>query len=499
MIELEFQVKDALFGAISSKAQRIQLPVRELFDAEFKASTLTGAGRLVVTATHLDAIDQVPNQKQGQFALHIKKDNRRQAEEFAGAVVRGIHSGPGPVKRPPPAAASSAKPWEKVFVMGIGAKNYRFPAESPLQKNDGHEPAGRHDALERPDALRNMRGPALGLLATGLLNALVAVALWISFMAGTMSWVGSLADDLPAAPSPDIVAQSAAESAGASTVVEVATAVEAQSDDQPSLLDYLVQFLDNFSIGTFVLSAAMAVLLIFASQRMLHLRDYQFCIFASVLAVIPLHSAAPLGIGFGIWALVMLSRPEIKRAFSSSAPVTQAATGPPDKNSPPEDRPLAESIRAPAIVLLKIFQVLLIVAVCLLFSFGLIMLITRLAGWFGTERDRPARIATGSSESISVVEEQIESYEERLEERIEEFMADDEMDQQAAAGVADQIEQEIDKEFDTLQQMIVEMKKSAKSGSEIRELNALAKQLEIYRDQHHEDLQKIDIDPPDAP
>jgi hypothetical protein len=48
---------------------------------------------------------------------------------------------------------------------------------------------------------------------------------------------------------------------------------------------------------------------------MLALRGYRWCLFASTLTAIPIHPGALLGIPFGIWALITISRPQIAQEF----------------------------------------------------------------------------------------------------------------------------------------------------------------------------------------
>jgi hypothetical protein len=64
-------------------------------------------------------------------------------------------------------------------------------------------------------------------------------------------------------------------------------------------------------------SLVINVLILIGALRMMSLRNYGLCMVAAVLAVIP--CTAPcccLGIAAGIWALVILTRPEVKQAFT---------------------------------------------------------------------------------------------------------------------------------------------------------------------------------------
>ncbi len=495
-MELEFDVRDDILGAVKSKPQRVTISVNELSDAEYKSAAFSGSGRLTITAAHLDAVNQVPNNQQGQFVLSITKDNRRQAEEFADAIVNAIRSGGGPVKRTSK-PRESKKPWTKVFVAGIGASELRSQLESALDPDDAETSAKRHAwPGGRDEAARNVRGPALGLLATGIINALIAVGLLISFIAGTISWVGSLADRGPAeAPAVSSVSLSTDGSTElASAVAESAFEADGQSTNAHSEFlpirwskNFFNVFRD-FSFGTFIFSAGMAVLLVFASLRMMQLKDYQFCVFAAVLAVIPLHGAAFLGIGFGIWALVMLNKPEVKEAFSISAQPSTAGQAPPAKGMTPAAQ-WAAAMQAPSMVFFHIFKVLLVVGMCLLFSFGLIYLIRTFVS-NGSDR---GEIRPEFRASVTEISERIDEYEQQFEERIDNYEST--ANQKIDSTAADHINEAIEKEYVVLQAEIDELKKSAGTTAEFNKLNSRAARLLRERNKLKSRIQEIEISP----
>ena len=65
-----------------------------------------------------------------------------------------------------------------------------------------------------------------------------------------------------------------------------------------------------------VVIAANCGFSIWAGWQMLKLRQYQACFLASILASIPgLSPCLCVGIPFGIWAIIALSRGEVKTAF----------------------------------------------------------------------------------------------------------------------------------------------------------------------------------------
>ena len=73
-----------------------------------------------------------------------------------------------------------------------------------------------------------------------------------------------------------------------------------------------------------LLDIAWAFAVFLGAQRMQKLRTYPFAMTASILAMIPLSGCVCgacafvpwlVSIGFGIWALVILCKPEVKSAF----------------------------------------------------------------------------------------------------------------------------------------------------------------------------------------
>jgi ABC-type proline/glycine betaine transport system permease subunit len=60
----------------------------------------------------------------------------------------------------------------------------------------------------------------------------------------------------------------------------------------------------------------VAAFIIFAALKMKELRQWELSLAASIVAMIPCISpCCILGLPIGIWALVVLLRPEVKEAF----------------------------------------------------------------------------------------------------------------------------------------------------------------------------------------
>jgi hypothetical protein len=94
----------------------------------------------------------------------------------------------------------------------------------------------------------------------------------------------------------------------------------AQVMDDPTVPDWVKQAAEATSgsaaflpyLATLVISA----IVLFGALKMMRLQSFGWAMAAAILAVIPcLSPCCCLGIPFGIWALVVLSKPEVKAAF----------------------------------------------------------------------------------------------------------------------------------------------------------------------------------------
>jgi hypothetical protein len=72
-----------------------------------------------------------------------------------------------------------------------------------------------------------------------------------------------------------------------------------------------------FGFVLFLGGVALSALILYGAIKMLQLQSWGLSMTAAVLAVIPCISSpcCCIGIPFGIWALVVLQRPEVKAAF----------------------------------------------------------------------------------------------------------------------------------------------------------------------------------------
>lgn len=69
------------------------------------------------------------------------------------------------------------------------------------------------------------------------------------------------------------------------------------------------------AIGS-LLGLGFAVFILFGAIRMMALRNHQLAFAASIVAMLPCSCCCILGLPFGIWALVVLNKPDVKSQFS---------------------------------------------------------------------------------------------------------------------------------------------------------------------------------------
>jgi hypothetical protein len=156
------------------------------------------------------------------------------------------------------------------------------------------QPAGTVDN-GRAAALERIKVPALGLKITAVINAILSV--W-----GLISLFFSKAD--------------------AQEMQELNQKLEQLNN--PQLMQFTQKMVALFSsvplgIANTVFGLAMAALIFLGASKMQSLRSYQFAFTAAVLSVVPCLTPCcgyVIGLVFGIWALWLLTRPEIKSTFT---------------------------------------------------------------------------------------------------------------------------------------------------------------------------------------
>jgi hypothetical protein len=99
--------------------------------------------------------------------------------------------------------------------------------------------------------------------------------------------------------------------------------LESQFQDNPQA-EELMQKIGSFAGGPFgyiqvILQIIIAILILIGAIKMKSLRSYEFAYAAAILSVIPCINPCCgwiLGLIFGIWAMIVLAKPDVKSQFS---------------------------------------------------------------------------------------------------------------------------------------------------------------------------------------
>ena len=146
----------------------------------------------------------------------------------------------------------------------------------------GTAPATFGGGSARDAALAAVKGPAIGLIVTAILG-LIAVVLGLVVNVLTMVGVPLGMQNLP----------------------------------DPQMQKYFNLAGGGFGIIQNVIGAVIGILIWRGAAKMKLLESHQFAFTASILAMLPCISpCCLLGLPFGIWALVVISKPEIKSQFT---------------------------------------------------------------------------------------------------------------------------------------------------------------------------------------
>jgi len=136
-------------------------------------------------------------------------------------------------------------------------------------------------ASDQSTARQLIRGPAIFILVLAILNLL-----WVPLSFALSSLVDQMVQSLGAASTPD----------------------ETMEQFRKTVL--------YFSLPLKILGATLALITLVGSIQMLKLRSYGLAMATAIIMLIPCGSCCCfLNIGAGIWALVVLSKPEVKAAF----------------------------------------------------------------------------------------------------------------------------------------------------------------------------------------
>lgn len=89
-LTLEFEVKDAIIGAITSDVQVVKLPLASLDTAEYRTNIFST--KIHLRAMRLQTFADVPGHKRGELTLHIPRKNKEAAQEFCKLLKHYLHT-----------------------------------------------------------------------------------------------------------------------------------------------------------------------------------------------------------------------------------------------------------------------------------------------------------------------------------------------------------------------------------------------------------------------
>jgi hypothetical protein len=178
--------------------------------------------------------------------------------------------------------AEGAQEWQPLsawpeFAAALGTRPAApSPGAAPGQTGGGRE-----------KALQAVKAPAIALIVTGGINALLAVWQVVQY--------ATVRPSLEHYP----------------VLKELLN-----PETQKLLQDFLDKSHGPLGMVNLLFGFIVSGLVLLGAIKMLGLRGYNFAITASILALIPCFTpCCCIGLPFGIWALVVLNRPEVKSQF----------------------------------------------------------------------------------------------------------------------------------------------------------------------------------------
>ncbi len=147
----------------------------------------------------------------------------------------------------------------------------------------------------QPDIHQKVKGPAYALIASAALYLVSIIVTIISTVFGTEAFISRdliLDIDMPS---------------------EVREVLEEVLFTEP---DAISQFIN---VGNNIFIAILAGFILYGGLKMLRLERYGFCLTAAILTILPCSYCCCPCMFFGIWALVVLLKPEVKYAFYHQA------------------------------------------------------------------------------------------------------------------------------------------------------------------------------------
>ncbi len=263
-IELEFEIRDEVFGSVKSAAKKVLISSENIVAVRLHDKFFST--RLEIQTDRLDVVNEVPNSKQGQFGLKIKKTDRERGEVFAAELTR---------------IAGIAIPTSFGHEAAGQQQFTPTPPAPPVKTKATGDPVGQHIEENKSNALK---APQVGLFVAGIIDLIWGIKYFSTgFRAGGMEeWA----------------------------------------------LNFLPEFKVSIpSIGlSGIIAITMAIWIFSVSQAIKEKRDYKFILISAIIFTFTgFHPAYTVTLVFAIWTLILVLNPETKASFSDM-PDRSAAT-----------------------------------------------------------------------------------------------------------------------------------------------------------------------------
>jgi hypothetical protein len=91
-----------------------------------------------------------------------------------------------------------------------------------------------------------------------------------------------------------------------------------QGNEVPPFLEFLIAGNSAMDVVLALLNVGVWGFVLFGAVRMAQFRNRSLCVAAALAAFSPTQCCCGLGIAFGIWALVVLNRADVRSAFANA-------------------------------------------------------------------------------------------------------------------------------------------------------------------------------------
>jgi len=304
VLQMEFEIVDEVLNAIKSKPVRIDLPVNGIYEIDL-ASHWFGA-KIKIQARSIQLVEKIPASKSGKVDLAIAKSDRTKAEYLIARIHRDQQSGYYP-SSPSVVTGEPANPHPTPATSRLVPPQPVPPIKSSLRRQAADPLANLPTVGPTDQALQKITTLSGFITFLGILNIVFSAGAGINFF-----------KNLPKGRSEfkNFIKQ-----LNPSTSEEV-------SWSNFNSVDSIVDFIGFcFSPMASLWPIGLGVLMLMAATYMKEFQRYKFCWMVGLLMLLPYYHLYPLGFFLGIWCLVTLINPEVRRKFVAGEGQTR-----PDQN-----------------------------------------------------------------------------------------------------------------------------------------------------------------------